>query len=45
MKDLGFLEGILFIVGDDGITIESLMSIMDKSETEVKELLSGLKKN
>lgn len=45
MKDLGILEGILFIVGDDGITIESLMSIMDKSETEVKELLSGLKKN
>lgn len=45
MKDLGILEGILFVVGDDGITLESLCEVMSKSETEVKNLLSLLKKN
>ena len=45
MKDLGILEGILFVVGDDGISLELLCNILDKSETEVKNLLSLLKKN
>lgn len=45
MKDLGVLEGILFVVGDDGISIDLLCSILEKSETEVKNLLTELKKN
>lgn len=43
MKDLGVLEGILFIVGDEGITLDSLCSLLEKSETQVKELLKILK--
>ena len=45
MKELGILEGILFVVGDDGISLENLCDVMGKSETEVKNLLSTLKKN
>lgn len=45
MKELGILEGILFVVGDDGISLENLCDVMGKSETEVKNLLSILKKN
>lgn len=45
MKDLGVLEGILFVVGDDGISIDLLCNILEKSETEVKNLLTELKKN
>lgn len=45
MKDLGVLEGILFVVGDEGITLELLCNILDKNETEVKSLLTSLKKN
>lgn len=45
MKDIGILEGILFVVGDEGITLETLCEIMDKTETEVKSLLSTLKNN
>lgn len=44
MKELGILEGILFVVGDDGISLENLCDVMGKSETEVKNLLSTLKK-
>ena len=45
MRDVGILEGILFVVGDEGITLDNLCDIMSKSETEVKNLLSILKKN
>jgi len=45
MKELGILEGILFVVGDDGISLKNLCDVMGKSETEVKNLLSTLKKN
>ena len=38
MKELGILEGILFVVGDDGISLENLCDVMGKSETEVKNL-------
>ena len=43
MKYLGILEGLLFVVGDEGITLESICKIMEKSETEVKDLLKKLK--
>ena len=45
MKNLGVLEGILFVVGDEGIDLKSLCDIMNISDVEVKELLSQLKKN
>lgn len=44
MEQLGILEGILFVVGDEGITLESLAEIMNINESEVKKLLMELKK-
>jgi len=43
MKYLGILEGLLFVVGDEGITLESICKIMEISETEAKDLLKKLK--
>lgn len=37
MKNLGVLEGILFVVGDEGIDLKSLCDIMSISDVEVKE--------
>lgn len=37
------LEGILFVVGDDGITIDEISNILDISEDESKELILSLK--
>ena len=37
------LEGLLFVVGDEGITLEAIMDIMKVSETEAKSLLNELK--
>ena len=45
MKLLGVLEGILFVVGDEGISLETISSIMDLNETEAKELLNKLKES
>ena len=39
------LEGILFIVGDEGTTIKDIMDILSISEEEVKKLLLELKKD
>lgn len=39
------LEGILFIVGDEGTTIKEMSQILEVSEEEVKELLLELKKD
>lgn len=44
-EKLGVLEGILFVVGDEGINLNTLCSIMDISETEAKDLLLKLKKS
>lgn len=44
MEKLGILEGILFVMGDEGIDLKSLCEIMEIDETEAKELLSQLKK-
>ena len=43
MKYLGILEGLLFVVGDEGITLESICKIMEISETQAKDLLKKLK--
>lgn len=44
-EKLGVLEGILFVVGDEGINLTSLCSIMNITETEAKDLLLHLKKS
>ena len=44
-EKLGVLEGILFVVGDEGINLTTLCSIMDITETEAKDLLLHLKKS
>lgn len=43
MNKLGILEGILFVVGDEGINLKSLCEIMDIKIEEAKELLLKLK--
>jgi segregation and condensation protein B len=36
-------EGILFVVGDEGITLKELSDTLGVSENEVKEILSNLR--
>lgn len=43
MKLQGVLEGILFVVGDEGITLKSLCDTMEITETEAKNLLKNLR--
>ena len=45
MNKLGILEGILFVVGDEGINLDSICEIMEVSKEEAKELLLQLKNN
>ena len=45
MEKLGVLEGILFVVGDEGINLKTLCEVMDINEEEAKELLLQLKKS
>lgn len=45
MNKLGILEGILFVVGDEGITLNDLCEVMSINVDEAKELLLNLKKN
>lgn len=40
----GVLEGILFVVGDDGITLKELRDIMNIEDNVLKELILELKK-
>ncbi len=44
MEELGILEGILFVMGDEGIDLKSLCEIMEIKEEYAKELLMELKK-
>ena len=45
MNKLGILEGILFVVGDEGINLKSLCEIMNINMDEAKELLLKLKES
>lgn len=38
-------EGILFVVGDDGVSLKELSEILGKEEKEVKEILTELRKD
>lgn len=44
MNKLGVLEGLLFAVGDEGLTIDGIKDILEVSDTEAKSLLSLLQK-
>lgn len=44
MNKLGVLEGILFVVGDEGITLEQLCEVMSITDEEAKKILLDLKK-
>ncbi|MEG0799032.1 MAG: SMC-Scp complex subunit ScpB [Bacilli bacterium] len=41
----GVVEGVLFVVGDDGITLDDLVSVTGVSEDECKSLLSDLRRD
>ena len=43
VNKLAVLEGLLFVVGDDGLTLDQMMSILEISNEEAKELLNQLK--
>ncbi len=45
MNKKAILEGILFIVGDEGITIDEIKNILDVNDEEIKSLLMELKKD
>ena len=44
MNLLGVLEGLLFVVGDEGVTLKDICEILNIKEEEAKELLINLKK-
>lgn len=44
MNKQGILEGLLFVVGDDGLTLEDIEEIMIIDEDEAKKLLQNLNK-
>ena len=39
------LEGLLFVVGEDGLTLSQIVEVLEISEEESKELLMSLKKD
>lgn len=41
----GVLEGLLFVVGEDGLTIDKISEILEIKESEVKKLLTDLRKD
>lgn len=45
MNKLGILEGILFVVGDEGINLKNLCDVMNIDIEEAKELLLKLKES
>ena len=40
---IGILEGLLFVVGDDGLSLKDVMSILNVSEEEARDLVYKLK--
>lgn len=43
MKNKAVLEGLLFVVGEDGLTLDQIEEVLETSEEEVKELVNELK--
>lgn len=44
MKKEAILEGLLFVVGDDGLTLNQVQDILEINSEEAKELVSELRK-
>lgn len=44
MKLVGVLEGLLFVAGDEGVTLKEICETLDVSEGTARELLTELKK-
>lgn len=44
MEYIGIIEGILYVVGDEGISFEKLLDILEIEETKLNEVLDILKK-
>lgn len=44
MNLVGVLEGLLFVVGDEGVTLEEICETLNVDENRAKELLTELKK-
>ncbi len=45
MKNKAVLEGLLFVVGEEGLTFEQIENVLDISEEEAKTLLMQLKRD
>ncbi len=45
MDLLGVLEGLLFVLGDEGITLDQITDILEIDKEQAKELLIKLKQN
>ena len=43
MNKKAVLEGLLFVVGDEGITMDEIMSILEIDSNTAKELVLSLK--
>lgn len=43
MKNKAVLEGLLFVVGEDGLTLDQIEEVLELTEEEVKELVNNLK--
>lgn len=43
MNKVAILEGLLFVVGEEGLTLHQIMDILDITNEEAKELISCLK--
>lgn len=43
MDKLGVLEGLLFVVGDEGLTLDQIKDILDINEEEAYGLVKGLR--
>ena len=43
MNKLAILEGMLFVVGDDGLTLEQIQNLLEVDEEEAKKLIIDLK--
>lgn len=43
MKNKAILEGLLFVVGEDGLTLDQIEEVLELKEEEVKEVVNELK--
>ena len=45
MKNKAILEGLLFVVGEDGLTLDQIEEVLEVKEEEAKQLVNELKHN